>query len=82
MKEYLLQHNVTMLDFWIFVAGFILGAYILFYFWKRLIKEWKDTDKEINIMLLIANTFMTGFIGTLLLMGAVHFVQMVLFLIC
>lgn len=82
MKEYLLQHNVTMLDFWIFVAGFILGAYILFYFWKRLIKEWKDTDKEINIMLLIANTLMTGFIGTLLLMGAVHFVQMVLFLIC
>ena len=82
MKEYLLQHNVTMLDFWVFVAGFILGAYILFYFWKRLIKEWKDTDKEINIILLIVTTLMTGFIGTLLLMGAVHFVQMVSFLIC
>lgn len=82
MKEYLLQHNVTMLDFWVFVAGFILSAYLLFYFWKRLIKEWKDTDKEINIILLIVNTLMTGFIGTLLLMGAVHFVQMVLFLIC
>ena len=81
MKEYLLQHNVNLFDFWVFVGMFIAGVAMLWYFWSRLIKEWKTTDKEVNIMLLLVTIMMTGCIGTYLLMGLVHFVQMVLFLI-
>lgn len=82
MKEYLLQHNVTMLDFWVFVGLFIAGVAMVVYFWRGLIKEWKGTPKEVNFMALFLVLFMTGIIGTFLLMGAVHFIQMVLFLIC
>ena len=81
MKEYLLQHNVTMFDFWVFVGLFIAGVTMLVYFWRRLIKEWKDAPKEVNFMTFFLALFMTGIIGPLLLMGAVHFIQMVLFLI-
>ena len=82
MKEYLLQHNVTLFDFWVFVAMFFFGLAMLTYFWRRLVKEWKDTPKEVNIMLLIVTALMTGCIGTYMLMGLVHFIQMILFLLC
>lgn len=82
MKEYLLQHNVTMFDFWVFVGLFIAGVAMLVYFWKRLIKEWKTTPKDVNFILFLVTLFMTGLVGTYLLMGAVHFVQMILFLLC
>ena len=71
-----------MFDFWVFVGLFIAGVTLLWCFWRRLIKDWKDTPKEINYLALILVVLLTGVLGTYMLMGAVHFVQMILFLIC
>lgn len=81
MEEYLRIHNLSLFDFWVFVGMFFFGLAILIYFWRRLIKEWKDTPNDVNIILLIVTAMMTGGIGTYMLMGLVHFIQMVLFLL-
>lgn len=71
---YLSAHNVTEMDFWIFIALSIIGIAIIIFAWHTWAvihkgKELPDTAA------LICAIVLTGFIAPLLLMGLVHLVQ-------
>ena len=69
---YLSAHNVTEVDFWIFVALSIIGIIIIIFAWRAVIRK----DKELpDMAALICAVALTGFIGPLLLMGLVHLIQ-------
>jgi hypothetical protein len=71
---YLNAHNVTEMDFWIFVVLSILGVAIIVFAWH----SWAVIHKEKvlpDASALICAIVLTGFIGPLLLMGLVHLIQ-------
>ena len=71
---YLNAHNVTEMDFWIFVVLSILGVAIIVFAWH----SWAVIRKEKvlpDAPALICAIVLTGFIGPLLLMGLVHLIQ-------
>ncbi len=84
MEEYLLQHNVTMTDFWIFVVLWCIGTAILTLLWTKTIKVFKEEKKEdrlnATLMLIVVSTAITYVILPPLAMGAVHFVRMIIIL--
>ena len=63
---YCLAHNVTEMDFWIFVVLAVLGVAIIVFAWR----SWAVIPSA-----LICAIVLTGFIGPLLLMGLVHLIQ-------
>lgn len=83
MVDYLLQHNVTMFDFWILLELFVVGTALLVrffgYFILYYVKEKSPIGPDDIAMGLLA-LFVTGVVGTYLLMGAVHFIRMVIYL--
>lgn len=71
---YCLAHNVTEMDFWIFVALAVLGVVIIVFAWH----SWAVIHKEKELPdapALICAIVLTGFISPLLLMGLVHLIQ-------
>ena len=84
MEEYLLQHNVTMTDFWIFVVLWCIGAVILTLLWMTTIKVFKEEKKQdrlnATLMWIVVSTAITYVILPPLAMGAVHFVRMIIIL--
>ena len=71
---YLNAHNVTEMDFWVFVVLSILGIAIIVFAWR----SWVDIHKEKvlpDALPLICAIVITGFISPLLLMGLVHLIQ-------
>jgi hypothetical protein len=71
---YCLAHNVTVLDFWIFVALSVLGVALIVFSWVSWARIRKDKNMPDTASLLCA-VALTAFIGPLLLMGLVHLIQ-------
>ena len=71
---YCLAHNVTEMDFWIFVALAVLGVAIIVFAWHSwaVIRKGKELP---DAPALIRAIVLTGFISPLLLMGLVHLIQ-------
>ena len=71
---YCLAHNVTEMDFWIFVALAVLGVILIVWSWVA----WARIRKDKNIPAagsLVCAISLTAFISPLLLMGLVHLIQ-------
>ena len=80
MEEYLLQHNVTISDFWIFVVLWILGIVLLFFMWRATIKLYmveKKYNHYHNYLTWIGSSVLTFVFGPVIVMGAWHFINMV-----
>jgi hypothetical protein len=80
MEEYLLQHNVTMSDFWILVVLWILGIVVLFFMWRATIKLYmveKKCNYFHNYLTWIGSIVISGVFIPVLMMGAWHFINMV-----
>ena len=80
MEEYLLQHNVTMSDFWILVVLWICGIVALFLMWRATIKLYMDEKKcnhYHNILTWMTSIVISGVLIPVLMMGAWHFINMV-----
>lgn len=71
---YLSAHNVTEVDFWIFVALSIIGIVIIIFAWRTWAVIHKEKELPDTAALLCAIA-LTAFIGPLLLMGLVHLIQ-------
>lgn len=71
---YLSAHNVTEIDFWIFIALSVIGIVIIIFAWHT----WAVIRKE-NVLPdtapFLCAIVLTGCIAPLLLMGLVHLVQ-------
>lgn len=80
MEEYLLQHNVTISDFWIFVVLWIFGIVALFFMWRATIKLYmveKKYNNDHNCLTWIGSIAISGILIPVLMMGAWHFINMV-----
>ena len=80
MEEYLLQHNVTISDFWIFVVLWILGIVALFFMWRSTIKLYmveKKYNNDHNYLTWIGSIVISTVFIPVLMMGAWHFINMV-----
>lgn len=71
---YCLAHNVTEIDFWIFVALAVLGVAIIIWCWVAWARIRKD-KKIPDTGPLVCAISITVFISPLLLMGLVHLIQ-------
>ena len=71
---YLSVHNVTEMDFWIFVALSIVGIVIIIFVWHTWAVIHKEKELPDTAPLLCAIA-LTSLIGPLLLMGLVHLIQ-------
>lgn len=71
---YLNAHNVTAVDFWIFVALSIIGTLMIIFAWRVWVVIRKE-NKLPDTGPLICAIALTAFIGPLLLMGLVHLIQ-------
>ena len=80
MEQYLLQHNVTMTDFWILFSLFVLGIAFMTYLWVKTIKLYKE-EKENNLnhnwMMWIVSSLLTIKFLPVFIMGIWHFFNMV-----
>ena len=79
MEEYLLQHNVTMTDFWILALLWCLGLALLIYLWIKTVEIYKEEKRKQqfhNGIMWIASASLTYLILPLLVMGALNFVRM------
>ena len=80
MEEYLLQHNVTISDFWINVVLWIFGIALLFFMWRATIKLYmveKKYDHDHNCLTWITSIVISGIFMPVLMMGIWHFINMV-----
>ena len=71
---YCLAHNVTEMDFWIFVALAVLGVALIVWSWSVWVRIRKDKTIP-DAGAFICAAALTAFISPLLLMGLVHLVQ-------
>ena len=81
MEEYLLGHNVTMQDFWIFLVMWVLDVLFMIYLWwktQRMANKKCEYDGGMKYFTTILYTIVSA---PLLLMGAWHFINMVLTLL-
>lgn len=80
MEEYLLQHNVTMSDFWGLLFAWVFGVVLLFFLWRSTIKLYQ-TEKKYghlhNYITWIGSSALTIVFGPAIVMGAWHFINMV-----
>lgn len=81
MEEYLLGHNVTMSDFWIFIVMWVLGLLFLIFLWKSSIKMANREESYDGGVTYFTTIVISVIITPLLLMGAWHFINMVLTLL-
>jgi hypothetical protein len=70
---YCLAHNVTEMDFWIFVALAVLGVAIIIWSWMVWARIRKDKDTPDTLAFVCAAS-LTAFILPLLLLGLVHLI--------
>ena len=80
MEQYLLQHNVTISDFWILVVFWIFGIVSLFFMWRTTIKLYmveKKYNHYHNYLTWITSIVISGILIPVLMMGAWHFINMV-----
>ena len=80
MEQYLLQHNVTISDFWILVVFWIFGIVALFFMWRTTIKLYmveKKYNNYHNYLTWITSIVISGILIPVLMMGAWHFINMV-----
>lgn len=71
---YLSAHNVTEVDFWIFVALSIIGIFVIVFAWR----SWAVIRRENKLpdtAPLLCAIALTSLIAPLLLMGLVHLIQ-------
>lgn len=71
---YCLAHNVTEMDFWIFVALAVLGVALIVFSWVVWVRVRKDKRIPDTAAFVCAFS-LTVFILPLLLMGLVHLIQ-------
>lgn len=79
MEQYLLEHNVTMSDFWVFLFAWVFGVVLLFFLWRSTIKLYQIEKKHghlHNYMTWIGSGALTFAIGPAIIMGAWHFINM------
>lgn len=82
MEEYLALHNVSLLDFGIFVALWIIGAVLIWCLvkmWFINMRKYKD-DKMANGLLTLTIIILLVVLFPVMVMGLWHFINMVLHL--
>ena len=78
MVVYLLQHNMTMRDFWIFLVMWVLGLLFLIFLWRQSWKVFNRDEAWDGGMLYFTTLGYTVVSVPLLLMGAWHFILMII----
>ena len=85
MEQYLLEHNLCLMDFYILVLFFVIGCAILFFMWRRALRLYKEEHKNIwlkpSYLLtdawICASCLMTIVLAPYIICGLWHFINMV-----
>ena len=82
MSEYLALHNMTMLDFWVFVVLWLLCAalvWVLIKMWIINMRKYRDDHMANGMITLTVLVFLSVLIP-MMVMGLWHFINMILHL--
>jgi hypothetical protein len=77
MEEYLLEHNVTMSDFWVFVVMWVAALLFLILLWRLCVRIANKQEEWDGGMTYFATIGYTVTCVPILALGAWHFIRMI-----